>query len=218
MQYGNFKFIKFVEPRISFGKRRNAYKRALFECNCGVLQEYDFYHIKNGDQKTCKQCFNKRVSLLKSTHKLSKHPLYSKWQDMKKRCYNPKVDRYNCYGAMGIKVCDEWKNSFENFYKWSIENKWEQGLTIERKDVNGNYCPENCCYIPYSEQRYNLKNTYYINYKGFKIPLMKIENESNFKVYSRIYHGEKLGRNLDWYLERIVGFREYLDNYIRCQS
>ena len=63
-------------------------------------------------------------------------------------------------------MCDEWKNNFQAFYDWSISNGYTEGLTIERKDVNGNYCPENCCWIPKSEQPKNRRNSHFITYKG----------------------------------------------------
>ena len=63
-------------------------------------------------------------------------------------------------------MCDEWKDNFQAFYDWSISNGYTEGLTIERKDVNGNYCPENCCWIPKSEQPKNRRNSHFITYKG----------------------------------------------------
>jgi hypothetical protein len=212
MQYGNFEFIEFTEPRI----RNNGglRKRALFKCECGDVREYDFTAVKTGHTKKCRLCGNKNLRDSVKKHNLIKHPLYKKWADMKKRCFNPKVDRYNSYGALGITVCDDWKNNFKSFYDWSIENGWEEGLTIERNDVNGNYCPENCCYIPLSEQKYNLKNTFYVEYKGVKIPLKRIHNESSFKVFGTIYTGSRKGRDFDYYVNKIEGFKEYLDSYI----
>ena len=66
------------------------------------------------------------------------------WHGMKARCYNSNHKSYDYYGGRGIKVCDSWKNSFENFRDWSLNNGYQKELSIERKDVNGNYEPENC--------------------------------------------------------------------------
>lgn len=106
---------------------------------------------------------------------------------MKKRCYNKNVDRYNRYGALNIIVCEEWRLDFKSFYDWSIKNGWKEGLTIERINVEGNYCPENCCYIPLREQYYNLKNTFWFYYKGNKIPFKKVCNLYNYKKYKTVW-------------------------------
>jgi len=148
-------------------------------------------------------------------HGLIKHPLYRKWSDMKKRCNNPNVDRYKSYGALGIKVCDEWNKSFKSFYDWSISNGWEKGLTIERKNVNKDYCPENCCYIPLSEQKYNLRNTLWVVYKGIKIPFRKISNENNLEIdFRTVWIGLKNGKKIEYYSEKYPNIRKALDNYL----
>lgn len=63
-------------------------------------------------------------------------------------------------------MCDLWENDFIEFLYWSLKHGWEKGLSIERKDVNGNYCPENCCYIPMSEQAKNRTCTTKIEFNG----------------------------------------------------
>ena len=85
---------------------------------------------------------------------------------MKNRCENKNSKDYKDYGGRGITICDEWKNDFVEFLYWSLKHGWENGLSIERKDVNGNYCPENCCYIPLSEQPKNRTCTTRIEFNG----------------------------------------------------
>ena len=67
------------------------------------------------------------------------------------RCYNENNPFYKNYGGRGITVCDEWKKSLQSFYDWAINNGWIKGLSIDRKDNNNNYCPENCHWITVSE-------------------------------------------------------------------
>jgi hypothetical protein len=81
---------------------------------------------------------------------------------MKDRCNNPKSDRWEWYGARGISVCEEWKNSYEAFREWALSNGYQGGLTIDRVDVNGNYCPDNCRWITIKDQQNNRRNNHRI--------------------------------------------------------
>lgn len=84
---------------------------------------------------------------------------------MKSRCLNPKSARYNCYGGRGIKVCDRWLESFENFYT-DMLSTWKQGLTLERINNDGNYEPSNCKWATLKEQGNNRSTNTKITYKG----------------------------------------------------
>ena len=77
---------------------------------------------------------------------------------MLSRCFNPSDDRFYTYGAPGVEVCDEWKNNFRVFAKWANDNGWKPKLSIERKDLNVGYCPQNCTFITMAEQARNKRN------------------------------------------------------------
>lgn len=100
------------------------------------------------------------------THGMSGTRIYSIWSDMKRRCYNPKNKRYERYGGRGIEVCKEWKDDFQTFYKWAISNGYEDNLSIERNNIDGNYCPENCRWITFAEQQRNTSRSRYITANG----------------------------------------------------
>lgn len=85
------------------------------------------------------------------------HPLYFVWRNMINRCHSENSPAYKWYGAKGISVCDEWRNSFDNFVADMGERP--EGGSIERKDVKGNYCKENCCWASMLEQQRNRSNT-----------------------------------------------------------
>jgi hypothetical protein len=75
------------------------------------------------------------------------HPLASVWRGMIRRCHDPKSKGFKAYGARGIKVCNQWRNSYETLYQWAFVNRWRKGLHIHRIDNDGNYCPENCQFL-----------------------------------------------------------------------
>lgn len=103
--------------------------------------------------------------------RISDTKLYHVWTAMKSRCYRKKDVGYCNYGARGITVCDEWKHNFMAFQDWAMANGFQEGLTLDRKDVNGNYCPENCRWATRKEQMCNRRNTIYVEYDGQTVPL-----------------------------------------------
>jgi hypothetical protein len=75
-----------------------------------------------------------------------RHPVYTAWQNMKARCLRPNNAKYHRYGGRGIKICDEWLDC-ATFASWAFANGWAPGLTIDRKNNDGNYEPSNCHWI-----------------------------------------------------------------------
>lgn len=93
----------------------------------------------------------------KYKHGLSNSRPYNIWCGIKKRCYNKKNLAYPNYGGRGIKVCDMWREDPEAFYLWAISHGYADNLTIDRIDVNGDYCPENCRWTDRHTQNTNQK-------------------------------------------------------------
>ena len=100
------------------------------------------------------------------THNKSYTRLYRIWQKTKQRCYNENHKHFQYYGARGITVCDEWKNDFQVFYEWAINNGYSDELTIDRINVNGNYEPSNCRWATRKEQMNNTRQNRFITYNG----------------------------------------------------
>ena len=95
--------------------------------------------------------------------------LYRIWSNMKGRCYSKTSSVYNIYGARGITVCDEWKNDFLAFRKWALENGYDENAkrmdcTLDRINVDGNYCPENCRWVDIKTQANNRRTNVFITY------------------------------------------------------
>lgn len=129
---------------------------------------------------------------------MSNSRLYRIWQNMKNRCYNSNVDRYDRYGGRGITVYEKWRDSFEAFYKWAIDNGYSDKLSIDRKDVNGNYTPDNCRWISMDKQADNKSNSRIFEYNGEAHTVSewsKILGISRDIIWNRIKRG--------WDIERV---------------
>ena len=131
----------------------------LCECSCGNIIEVNIYHLLNGHTKSC-GCT--RVENFKfNTHNMSKTRLYQCYHSMLKRCKTNED-----YIKKNIEVCKEWADNFLVFEEWAVKNGYKDNLTLERKDVYGDYCPTNCCWIEKNRQSDNRSNTIYLDYNG----------------------------------------------------
>lgn len=149
---------------LSFSQKRNGAIYWNCRCkHCGEVSVKEATNIKKG-LATCKCVHYDRVSEARSK-KGRNTEIYSKWIGMKTRCFNNNEKSYIHYGGRGITVCQEWLD-FDNFYEWSLANGYKKGYSIERKNVDENYCPENCCWIPLIEQAKNKRNTLYAELNG----------------------------------------------------
>lgn len=106
-----------------------------------------------------------------------------------------KTPNYKNYGSRGIRVCEEWKNSFEAFEKWSADNGYREGLSIDRIDNDGNYEPENCRWVDYDVQNMNRRNTIKVIHRGKEKTLLEIEEETGVPyniLKHRLYRGVQI--------------------------
>ncbi|MFB5758921.1 hypothetical protein [Paenibacillus medicaginis] len=135
----------------------------LCQCNCEnkTIKSVIASDLKNGKNMSC-GCLHKEIH---TRHGMANSRLYKTFIDMKSRCLNSIHKSFHNYGGRGVKVCNEWldhNHGFNNFYNWAIRNGYEDNLSIDRIDVNGNYEPSNCRWVTMQIQQNNKRNSRYI--------------------------------------------------------
>jgi hypothetical protein len=134
--------------------------RVLCRCDCGKETEVNHWSVLSGHTVSC-GCA--KAGLFKASHGMRRTAIYNVWTHMKSRCQNEANQDYQHYGARGIKVCDRWQD-FDTFY--ADMGDCPDGHSIERIDVDGNYEPKNCKWIPKAEQPRNTRRTRYAILNG----------------------------------------------------
>ena len=141
----------------------------LCECDCGKFKIVRANDLKRGKTKSC-GCLKGNIKFGTYKHRprigLLNKRISSILSGMRQRCYNKNNKSYKNYGGRGISICDEWLYSTITFQDWAYANGYEDSLTIDRIDVNGNYCPENCKWADRRAQANNRTNNRLITYNG----------------------------------------------------
>jgi hypothetical protein len=177
------------------------------ECKCGNKSIVERNILKRGKSTQCKSCARKiscsgeKNPSHKHGYSSPNHPyfhIYNIWCSMKARCLNPKNKGFKSYGGRGIKICEKWIDSFEEFF--SDMGIPEIGFSLDRIDVNGNYCKENCRWANKETQANNCRTNIYYELTGEKL--------------SETQWARKLGlsRNKFMWWTRKYGFQWVLDN------
>lgn len=194
-RFGRLTVIEFVP-----NNKPNSYWKC--RCDCGRMVIINAGELKRGSTNSCGCLRRERAIILNKTqnriHGLYKTKLYRKWEKMKTRCYNKNNNFYKDYGGRGITVCEEWKNDFKAFYDWSLEHGYKEGLSIDRIDVNGDYCPANCRFTDIKTQNRNKRNNIMVEYHGNQVCLKDAAelSEINRNTLQHRYHNGERGERL----------------------
>ena len=177
--------------------------RWLCQCDCGNTVIVQTGHLRSGHTQSC-GCRARDIAVKVNTTHGQKHTrLYKIWEGMKKRCYAVNNAAYPHYGGRGITIFDEWRNDFMAFYDWAMANGYREDLSIERNDVNGNYEPENCCWITRGEQTNNTRRTHYITVDDRTQNIAQWSKELGIPRY-RIDAAYKRGLDLELYVAELI--------------
>ena len=176
--------------------------RCMCSCEDHTISNVRKSALVSGKSTQCAICA-RREAQKQAIKKVIKHGdykdrIYRIWNLMKRRCYEQTNEHYQWYGARGISVCDEWLGSYDNFKQWALNNGYEKTLTIDRIDVDGNYCPENCKWSTMKEQSNNRRSNVYIEWNDETHTLKEwseILNINYVTLRNRIY-------NSNWSIEK----------------
>lgn len=170
--------------------------RWLCRCSCGNEKVVLSGSLCNGTSKSC-GCIKKERF---ETHGKSHTRLFRIWQGIKRRCGYIKDQHYNEYGGRGIAVSDEWSDNFQNFYDWAMTNGYQDNLTIDRIDNNGNYESSNCRWITIQKQQFNKRANHFITYNGKTQTIAEWSNELGIPK-TKIYN---LMKRVNWDLGKAI--------------
>ncbi len=135
-------------------------------CSCGNTRDCVVSDLIRGNPKSCSECRKDKV----------RSNLLVRWRNMCDRCYNPSCKSYKSHGAKGVRVCDEWLNDFECFYKWSLENGYSVDLELD-KDILGDgklYSPATCKWVTNLENMSNRMSSVKYEYQGKLLTIPEI--------------------------------------------
>lgn len=173
------KFGKLRANKLAGKTRTN---QLLWECtcDCGNTTVTQGAHLRSGNTTSC-GCHKRSVLPNRTTThgQANKTATYRSWKAMRNRCNNPNSKDYHNYGGRGIAVCERW-DRYENFL--SDMGEKPDGFSIERKDVNGDYTPENCTWIPHREQSRNKQKATTYLYDGEALSLSQLSERVGVKA------------------------------------
>lgn len=157
-------------------ERKHGGKVYRCKCDCGNIKDVRSDMLKNGSVKSC--------GCLHTKHGKRHTKIYRVFAAMKSRCYNRNNKEYNNYGRRGITICQEWLDDFMNFYTWSMENGYQEGLSIDRIDNDGNYEPANCRWTDRKTQQNNRRSNTYLSYNNKTQTLAQWGEELNIDQHT----------------------------------
>jgi len=162
-------------------KGKDAHQNAMWSCRCDCGNEtiVRASNLISGKIFSC-GCVAKQNAL---KHGGSKTRLYNIWYGIIRRTEDYTRRDYKDYGGRGIRMCKEWRADFAVFRDWALASGYEDGLSIDRIDPDGNYCPENCRWSTRSTQENNKRHNVVITAHGKTLTAAEWERETGIPAY-----------------------------------
>jgi len=188
-RYGRLTAVR----RVQNSGRRTTW---LFNCDCGSTKQINLDSVRGGVTRSC-GCISRETIAQRSTkhgHSIDRKPTrtFRAWRHAKSRCLNPRDQKYSIYGGRGITMCERWKHDFREFLKDMGE--CPPGKTIDRKNPNGHYEPDNCRWATAHEQARTRTDNVFVEYRGETLVLKDFADALgvNYKaLHSRVrYRGQ----------------------------
>lgn len=180
--------------RLTTREYDKAKQKWLCECDCGNEKYVTAGHLRDGHTRSC-GCLRRETTAASFTkHSQSGTRLYSIFYHMHDRCEKKQCKDYKNYGGRGISVCGEWNrvSGFVAFHEWAMKNGYHDGLSIDRKDANGNYEPDNCRWATDKIQANNQRRNHRILYSGKEYTISQLSELLSIDagvLWYRITHG-----------------------------
>jgi hypothetical protein len=199
--------------RKEFGNKMRTFWKCL--CDCGNIYWAESYNIKTKIAKSC-GCINKSGQS-NTKHGMANSKLYRVWYSMKQRCINPKVPAYKWYGRRGIHVCESWDTDFLSFVYWSLSNGYEEGLTLDRINNDGNYEPSNCRWVTFKVQSNNRSTNKFIEYNNKRLTYKQWSQELGVR-YEILKDKSNNGKTLDTIIKEEEKFKKYKQSVLESDD
>ena len=135
-------------------------------CDCGKDTIVNGTRLRNGSTQSCGCLRRERALRAIVKHGMYKDRIYNIHSGIVARCTNPRSKCFKDYGGRGITMCAEWRNDFTMFRDWALANGYQNNLSIDRIDNDGNYCPENCRWATEEMQHNNTRYNRLVSFYG----------------------------------------------------
>lgn len=188
MRFGRLAVLEMIGYHICPGR----YKCKMWRCKCDCGNDVITRgkSLSGGVTKSC-GCLRDELQHKRVTkHGDCKSRLYSVWDSMRQRCNNPNNSAYKNYGGRGISICEEW-DDYSSFKNWAIDSGFDDSAergecTLDRIDVNGDYCPENCRWVSMKIQSANRRNSLYLELNGVRKSLIEWAEDTGIKYQTLV--------------------------------
>lgn len=181
-----FHFLLVIEEmdRVQYASTSSRSYKCL--CDCGTEVIATPSNLRRGATKSCGCWKQMTAGFSRKSHGMSFSPEYRIWAGIKKRCYNKNYREFHLYGGRGIRMSDEWANSFESFFS-DMGRRVSPNHSIDRIDVNSGYSKENCRWATNVEQGGNTRKVHLIDYEGASYSLRQFALIFGLP-YQKLYH------------------------------